>query len=73
MKRLIIFCIRKRFKLKEYEDFQFTNQKTNNHYYFTENNLMKYDPETLIAMPSNVKLNWLLDDNCKIIHVERLI
>lgn len=66
MKRLIIFLIRRRLKLREYELFQFTNQKTDNLYYFTESNLMRYEPKTMKSEPSNVKLNWLLDDECEV-------
>lgn len=69
MKRLIIFLIRRRFKLREYELFQFTNRKSENLYYFTESNIMRYDPKTMKSEPSSVKLNWLLDDECEIVSV----
>lgn len=77
-KRLIIFLIRKRLGLKKYEDFQFTNQKSNEIYYFTETNLMKKYADDPVKpnvrsnwflddhVKSNVSLNWLLDDNCKV-------
>lgn len=64
MRRFIIFLIRKRLKLKKYEEFQFANQKTQAVYYFTEINIMKkYDG---VKIPSSVSLNWLLDKDCEI-------
>lgn len=66
MKRLIIFLIRKRLGLKKYQEFKFTNQKSDVTYYFKSNVLMKHYVKELKAMPSDVSLNWLLDDDCKI-------
>lgn len=65
MIRLILFLIRKRLGLKKGQYFRFTNQKSDAKYYFTENKVMKiYNGEITF---SSVSLNWLLDDNCKII------
>lgn len=64
MRRFIIFLIRKRLKLKKYEEFQFANQKTQAVYYFTEINVMKKDDG--MTIPSSVSLNWLLDKDCEI-------
>lgn len=64
MRRLIIFLIRKKLGLKEYDDFRFVNQKSEAVYYFNERELVKIE-YGLIA-PSNVSLNWLLSDECKI-------
>lgn len=69
MKRLIFFLIRKRLGLKKYEHFRFENQKSNALYYFTESRLMKNYLGYI--QPSNVKLNWILDDECKIIKLEK--
>lgn len=64
MKRLIIFLIRTRLGVKKYESFRFTGQKSNAVYYFTETGVMKnWRGE---VEPSNVSLNWLLDDNCEV-------
>jgi hypothetical protein len=71
MRRLIIFLIRLKFGLRKKEFFRFSNQKTNNYYYFTSRNLMKWDCATKAYVPSNVKFNWLMDDECEIIRVER--
>ena len=65
MKRLIIFLIRKRLGVKKVEPFQFDNQKTNNVYFFTEFGVMKRTNRSVEL--SSVSLNWLLDDECKII------
>lgn len=68
MKRIIIFLIRRRLGLKEYEPFQFAEQKSNAVYYFTEDGLKKAWRGNLEK--SGVSLNWLLDDECKIKKLE---
>lgn len=64
MKRLIIFLIRKRLGLKKYQNFQFVGQKGNAFYYFTNVNIMKQYKGYI--NPSDVSLNWLLNDECEI-------
>lgn len=64
MKRLILFLVRKRLGLKEYQPFQFSNQKSNAVYYFTDDAVMKAWRGTVEK--SSVSLNWLLDDECEI-------
>lgn len=64
MKRLIIFLIRKRLDLKKGETFQFTNQKTDDIYWFSEDALMK--EEKGIIRKSTTSMNWLLDGECYI-------
>lgn len=72
MKRLIIFLVRMRLGLKTYEMFQFSNQKTDDIYYFTGTVLMKkvlhtYSDCTIWGDEfSGVSLNWLLNKDCKI-------
>lgn len=72
MKRLIIFLVRMRLGLKTYEMFQFSNQKTDDIYYFTGTVLMKkvlhtYSDCTIWSDEfSGVSLNWLLNKDCKI-------
>lgn len=63
-KKLVIFLVRKRLGLKEREPFQFTNQKSNAVYYFTEDAVMKAWRGSVTK--STVSLNWLLDDECEI-------
>jgi hypothetical protein len=64
MRRLVIFLIRKRLKLKKYEKFTFVGQKSNAVYHFTDVNLMKqWHGQTVL---SGVSINWLLDHDCKI-------
>ena len=65
MKRLIIFLVRRRLGLEKYERFQFINQKTNAVYYFTETKLLKVENNDIFE--AGVSLNWLLNDNCKIV------
>ena len=64
MKRIIIFLIRKRLKLKKFQRFKFQNQRRPGEYYFHSLGLMKIvDGQT---EESKVPLNWLLNDECKI-------
>lgn len=71
MKRLIIFLIRKRLGLKSGEEFQFANQKSKlDTYYFYDERLIKIESiskNEFEFKESNVSLNWLLNDECKII------
>ena len=68
MKRLIIFMIRRRLKLKQWQRFQFKNQKNKRQYYYFEpTKLIKIEcvkPEKLCE--SGVSLNYLLSDKCEI-------
>ena len=66
--RLIVFLLRKKFGLKKFQHFKFKNQRSEvNSYAFTDTDLIKFDIENCEIRPSNVKLNWLLSDECKII------
>lgn len=65
MNRLIIYLIRKKFRLKRGERFIFANQKGKCTYYFDKNGLIKVLRNQNQVL-SGVALNWLLDDNCKI-------
>lgn len=68
LKRLVIFLVRKRLKIKAYEPFQFANQKSPLEYYeFTSTGLSKCSDG--VIRPANVSLNWLLSDECEIIFV----
>lgn len=69
IKRLIVFLIMYRLKLKKGQRFRFANQKTENVYYFTANRLIKIPEDkrpVSRAEKSLVSLNWLLDDDCMI-------
>lgn len=65
MNKLILFLIRKKLHLKKYEGFQFTNQKSNEIYYFTDEGLVKFYLGA--TMESKVSFNWLLDKDCSVI------
>ena len=69
MKKLIIFLIRKRLGLKKFECFGFVGQKSNDYYWFTEDDVMKFESSSETEKPSSVSLHWLLDDNCKIFKI----
>lgn len=64
LNRLILFLIRRKFHLKVYEGFQFTNQKSNAVYYFTKSELIKYEHGGYGK--SHVSLNWLLSKECAV-------
>ena len=69
IKRLIVFLIRRRLKLKKYQRFRFANQKTENVYYFTANRLIKIPEDKRPisrAEKSLVSLNWLLSEDCEV-------
>ena len=74
MKHLIIFLVRKKLGLKKGEYFRFTNQSNPyNTYYFTDDAVMKHFGRWKAPddVKSSVSLNWLLDDECKIVKVEK--
>ena len=72
MKRFIIFLVRKKLGLKKGEHFRFANQlNPYNTYYFTDDAVMKHLGRWKGEdAKSSVSLNWLLDDECKIVKVE---
>ncbi len=77
MVRLILFLVRRKLGLKNHEYFRFSNQKTNNLYYIDDRAVWKIQPRhtsygTVIhdVKLSNVSINWLLGDRCKIEKVE---
>lgn len=73
MRKFIIFLISRKLGVKRYQEFQFTNQKSNDIYYFTEINLMK-KTNCGYTVPSRVSLNWIMDKDCKATHpVYRLL
>lgn len=64
MKRIIIFLIRKRLKVKKFQGFKFKNQMREAEYYFTSHGLMKIVNGQIEE--SYLPLNWLLNDECEI-------
>lgn len=69
MKKLIVFLIRKRLKLRKFEYFRFTNQKTDAMYFFSSDKLWKMINGNLEE--SGVSLNWLLNDDCELKRIEK--
>ena len=70
MRRLIIFLIRNRLGLDVGQAFRFANQKSDKDYYFfTKDKLVKmlWVENRYYPVSSHCSLNWILDDNCKII------
>ena len=63
-RRLILFLIRRRLGVRKFQPFKFTNQKTDDWYYFDNLCLLKDTASHIEA--SGVSLNWLLHTECKI-------
>ena len=74
--KVILFLIRKKLGLKKWEKFRFSNQaNVRDYYYFSNTQVVKAkysnkSPNFFIRKPSNVSLNWLLNEQCKIIKVQ---
>lgn len=68
MKKFIVYLIRKRLGLKTHELFKFVGQKSDATYYFTEDSVMKI--WNGVTEKSGVSLNWLLDEDCKVVSYE---
>lgn len=68
MRKFILFLIRRRFGLKKWQGFQFAGQKSkDNWYFFGKDYIWKVSPHSKeFFKPSNVSLNWLLNDACDI-------
>lgn len=71
IKKLIIFLIRRKLVLKKYEGFRFTNQKNNCIYYFSDDALLRENPNGYVR-ECHAGLNFLLSDECKIAKVNWL-
>lgn len=64
MNKLIMFLVRKKLKIKENEEFKFANQKEYCTFMFYKNEIVKFKNNQLLQ--SNVSLNFLLSEDCKI-------
>lgn len=74
LNRLIIFLLCRKLGVKRFQPFRFVNQNSKHDYYmFDQECLLKYVylGDCYIHNLSNVKLNWLLDDDCEIVIVDR--
>ncbi len=65
MNKLILFLLRKKLHVKKGQNFRYTNQKDSCYYYFDDNGIMKSYGRK--PHKSRVSINWLLDDECKVI------
>ena len=66
-RRIVLFLVRKKLRVKIYEDFYFNNQKNkDDRYFFKKDGLYHVDTKALSVVPSNVSLMWLLDEDCHI-------
>ncbi len=70
MRSLILFLIRLKLGVKKYESFRFTNQKKKDVYTIDNAGVWKSSPNQLsIKKESDIGLNWVLSDNCRITKV----
>lgn len=66
VEKIIMYLLRKKHKLKENERFIFLNQKNKkDQYYFNKTRIMKVWDIGFVT-PSNVSINFLLSNKCKI-------
>lgn len=68
--RLITFLICKRLGLKRFESFRFSNQKSEDIYFFDEYSLQKIIGGYGAYKHSRVSLNFLLSKGCRINKLE---
>lgn len=70
MQRLIIFLVRTKLGLKKYQQFRFINQRRKtDSYYFTATKLLKIEGCTV--KESSCSLNWLLNNECEIVKLNK--
>ena len=66
-RRIILFLVRKKLRVKISDEFYFNNQKNKkDRYYFTKDNIYHIDTKSCTIEPSSVSLTWLLDGACSI-------
>lgn len=73
-RRIVLFLIRLKLGVRIHERFRFTNQKNPDIYFFTKRHLKKavpYAENKYWYTRSDVGINWLLDENCKVIIVPK--
>lgn len=75
IRRLVLFLVRKKLGLKKFERFRFANQASKtNWYYFGDHYIWKvwsFDGYAINhTVQSNVSLNYLLSDQCKVVKVK---
>lgn len=66
--RLILFLVRRKLGVRDYEEFRFKNQKSNAIYWIAKDGVWKLWSGGLTK--SHVSLNWLLADECEITKLE---
>lgn len=66
-KKIVIFLIRKKLKVKVGQQFKFVNQKSDAVYWFTKYSILKKFNGSVEL--SGVSLNWLLNRRCKVVKI----
>ena len=70
-RKLIMWLIRRKLGLKNYDGFKFLNQASDNIYFFCDGLLLRMDGKGKISQ-SHVGLNYLLSEKCEISICDRL-
>lgn len=66
-RRIVLFLVRKKLRVKRNDEFYFNNQKNKkDRYYFTKDHIYHIDTKAGTIEPSSVSLTWLLDEACGI-------
>lgn len=74
MKKRILKLIMKKLGVKDQEHFQFADQREEFvEYFFTNEAMMRFNPETNEIKESRITLNYLLSDDCKIIRTREWV
>lgn len=74
MKKRILKLIMKKLGVKNQEHFQFADQREEFiEYFFTNEALMRFNPETYEIKESRITLNYLLSDDRKVVRVREWV
>lgn len=74
MKKRILKLIMKKLGVKDHEHFQFADQREEFiEYFFTNEAMMRFNPETNEIKEARITLNYLLSDDCKIVRVREWV
>lgn len=74
--KIVLFLVRRRLHIKKWQKFRFKNQRSkSDYYYFNNDKIVKVicNDKRInrpLRLPSGVSLNWLLNNECKIIKIK---
>ena len=75
LRRFIVFLVKRKLGVKNYERFRFVNQKSETDYYYFDCgcNLQKVIQGEFYNknVRASVSFNWILDDECEIVKISK--